>query len=266
MDAIPEDADCIMIYAPESDLSPAEAEMLSEYVSGGGKLLVCAGAVEDGVLENLYSLLSAYGVTAHPGIVVEQDRAHYAFGYPYILMPDMASSPVTDALMEDNYFSVIPLVLGLTVEGGSDNEAVTELLTTSEAAISKAAGFDLDTYEWEEGDAEGPFAAAVSVEDSGGGGIYWFASSLFLEDEYNTLSSGANQDLAMNALSDLVGESEAMAIRSKPLDYNYLTISDSVASLLKVLVVGVLPLAYLGVGIYVVIKRKKVQNESNEAA
>ena len=40
VDAIPEDADCIFIYAPQSDLSAEEAEMLSDYVAGGGKLLV----------------------------------------------------------------------------------------------------------------------------------------------------------------------------------------------------------------------------------
>ena len=52
----------------------------------------------------------------------------------------------------------------------------------------------------------------------------------------------------MNALSSLVGETEAMAIRSKSLNYNYLTISSSTASLLKVTMIGVFPLLYLGIG------------------
>ncbi|MFQ9915321.1 MAG: hypothetical protein ACLRWQ_01910 [Flavonifractor plautii] len=71
------------------------------------------------------------------------------------------------------------------------------------------------------------------------GQIVWFSSSAFLEDMYNALSSGANVNLGMNALSSLVGESEAMAIRSKSLNYNYLTISESTSSLLKVLMIGV---------------------------
>ena len=66
----------------------------------------------------------------------------------------------------------------------------------------------------------------------------------------------------MNALSDLIGESESMAIRSKSLNYNYLTIDESTASLLKALMIGVFPLAYLGVGICVIVKRKKAQNEA----
>lgn len=41
-ETIPEDADCLMIYAPESDISEDERDLLAEYVSGGGKLLVIA--------------------------------------------------------------------------------------------------------------------------------------------------------------------------------------------------------------------------------
>ena len=68
-------------------------------------------------------------------------------------------------------------------------------------------------------------------------------------------------DLGVNALSSLIGESESMAIRSKSLNYNYLTISDSTASLLKALIVGVFPLLYLGTGVVVVWRRRRNQHE-----
>ena len=106
VDEIPEEADCIVIYAPESDLSVEEKDMLADYVADGGKLLVMAGAVKEGILENLYSLLGDYGVTANEGIVVDNDRKHYAFGVPYVLMPDMASSHITDPLIEENYYAI----------------------------------------------------------------------------------------------------------------------------------------------------------------
>lgn len=79
VDEVPEEADCVMLYAPESDISEAEAEMLAAYVSEGGKLVVMAGPVEDASLDNLYGLLENYGVTANEGIVVEGDRNYYAF-------------------------------------------------------------------------------------------------------------------------------------------------------------------------------------------
>lgn len=260
VDAIPEDADCLMIYAPASDISSEEADMLRDYVKEGGKLMVMAGPVEDGTLENLYSLLSDYGVTPVDGIVVEGDREHYAFQAPFALMPDMAETDLTSSLIEERYFPILPLAQGLDTSNATSQ--VTELLTTSESSFSKVSGYDMATYEKEDGDIDGPFTVALSVEETGGGEIIWFSSSAFLDDMYNAYSSGANVNLATNGLSSLVGESEAMAIRSKSLNYNYLTISESTSSLLKVAMVGVFPLAYLGIGIYVVLRRRRMQNEA----
>ena len=262
IDAIPEDAACLLIYAPSSDISEEERDMLAEYVSGGGKLMVVSGPTEDGTLENLNSLLETYGVTVADGIVVEQDREHYAFQTPVVLMPDIASSEITDSLVEERYFPIITMAQGLQVGTNSSGATVTELLTTSDQAFSKADGLNITTYDKEEGDTDGPFALAVSVEESSGGQLVWFSSSTFLDDVYNAYSSGANVNLAMNALSNLIGETQAMAIRSKSLNYNYLTISDSTSSLLKVLMIGVFPLTYLAIGVGVVLYRRRRQHET----
>ena len=74
VDEIPEDADAVLIYAPSSDISEEEANMLTQYAENGGKLLVMAGPVEGGSLTNLYSVLGHYGVTTQEGVVVEADR------------------------------------------------------------------------------------------------------------------------------------------------------------------------------------------------
>ncbi len=261
VDAIPEDADCVMIYAPSSDISQEERDLLADYAAAGGKLLVTAGPTEDGILENLYGLLADYGVEAHEGIVVEGDRNYYnGFQGPWALLPDLCSHAMTDPLLEENYRPTMPISLGLTV-GDSGRGTVTALLTTSDTAFSKRDGYRMASYEKEAGDIDGPFALAVSIETAGEGQIVWFTSSQFLEDLYNAASSGANSNLGMNALSSLIGETEAMAIRSKSLNYNYLTISDSAASLLKAVMTGLFPLAYLGAGVWVVLRRRGEQNE-----
>lgn len=257
VDEIPEDAACLMIYAPTSDISTEEKEMLAEYTAGGGRLMVVAGPAEDASLDNLESLLADYGVTANDGIVVEENRESYTY-QPYVLLPEMASSEITDSLIEENYYPVLPIAQGLTVP--EDSTAVTTLLSTSELSFSKVAGYDLDTYEKEDGDIDGPFAVAVSIDCGNEGQILWFSSSVFLEDMYNAWSSGANVDLAMNGLSSLIGETEAMAIRSKSLNYNYLSISSSTASLIKTVMIGVFPLGYLAIGIFVIWNRRREQN------
>lgn len=258
-DSVPEDAACVTIYAPQSDISQEEAEMLRSYTEKGGKLLVIAGPVKGAELTNLYSLLTDYGVEPVEGIVVESDREHYAFGYPYVLMPDMQSDNITQSLMDSRYHPIFPVSQGLQV---TDSSSVTTLLTTSDTAFSKTAGYSLTAYDKEAGDTDGPFAVAVSIATDGGGQIVWFSASDFLSDMYNAYSSGANVNLAMNALSSLMGEREAMAIRSKSLNYNYLTISDSVSSVLKVLLIGVFPLLYLAVGVIAVVEKRRMQHET----
>ncbi len=252
-DEIPEDADALLIYAPQSDISEEEAAALEEYLTDGGKLLVIAGPTEDGTLTNLYSVPETYGVEAADGIVVEGDREYYAFQQPYILLPEMSSNEITDPLIEENYYAIMPIAQGLTITGSS----ATALLTTSDSSFSKIAGFEIDTYEKEDGDIDGPFAVAVSADTGSGGQLIWFSSNYFLEEQYNAYSSGANLDLVMNALSSLMGDRDAVSIRSKSLSYNYLTISESAASMLKTCMIGVIPAAFVLYGVITVIDRRK---------
>ena len=243
VDEVPEDAAALMLYAPASDISKEEARMLESYVQKGGKLLVLAGPVADGELTNLYGILETYGITAAQGIVSEGDRSHYAFQAPYVLLPELGDSDITAPLTEKNYYAIVPVAAGLQL---GDDSRVTALLTTTDSAYSKTSGYSQTTYEKEDGDIDGPFALGVDIAD--GGELVFFTSSYLLEDMYNAYSSGANSDLVMNALSSLLGERQALSIRSKSLNYNYLTISESVASLLKLVMIGLVPLLYLAMG------------------
>ncbi len=260
LETVPEDADCVMIYSPTSDISETEKDMLATYVSSGGKLMVMAGPVEDGELTNLNSLLDTYGLKVNEGIVVEEDYNYYAYGYPHILLPNIQSHDITDEQIDANYYILMSLCNGITYEE-TGSGTVSSLLYTSDTSFAKAAGYALTTYDWEEGDLEGPFELAVSIEDESGGGIIWFTSGDFLDDYINAYSSGANGDLAMNALASLIGESESMAIRSKSLNYNYLTISESTSSTLKLLMIGVIPICFFGIGLIVILQKRREQNE-----
>lgn len=259
VDAVPEDANLIIINAPTSDLAEEEVTMLEDYVANGGKLLVFSGpAQEDTELTNLNSIIEALGVTINEGIVVEGSRDGYAFAQPYILLPTIESSDITQALIDEKSNVIVPVSAGLTVTGYSDYYETTSLLSTSEESFSKIAGYKLETYEKEDGDIDGPFSLAVSVESSDlGSKIVWIASDVMLDDGYNSYSSGANIDFVMNAISWMIGEEDTISIRSKSLDYNYLTISESAAKRIKIIMIGVIPAFYLLYGVEEVLRRRK---------
>ncbi len=254
IDEIPSDASLLMIYAPTSDISDEEAEMLISYLDDGGKVFVSAGPTSGGTLTNLYSVLSNYGVESEEGIVIESDRNYYTFSQPYMLLPTLSSSDITTPLIDESYYVIFPLAEGLTVSSSSN---VTTLLTSSSTSFSKVDGYNLTTYEKEDNDIDGSFALAVSINTNSDGELIWFASSYFLEDIYNSYSSGANVNLGINAISELIGQEDSISISSKSLNYNYLTISSSEASNLKRWMIGIVPGVFVLYGIITVIDRRR---------
>ena len=116
----------------------------------------------------------------------------------------------------------------------------------------------MSTYDKEDGDIDGPFTLALSIEDSTAGGrVVWVASDYLLDAQYNAFSSGANLDFAMNSMSWMIGDTDAVSIRTKSLNYNYLTISSSSATWLKICMIGVVPVCFLLLGVDEVLRRRK---------
>src|SRR5699024_9392969 len=75
-EAVPDDADCLLIYAPQRDISLEEKTKIETYLGNGGKLILLSDPPQDGKLTNLEAIMGHYGITASEGIVVEGDQSH----------------------------------------------------------------------------------------------------------------------------------------------------------------------------------------------
>ncbi|MCD8381344.1 MAG: GldG family protein [Clostridiales bacterium] len=263
VEAVPEDADCILIYGPSSDISAAELEMLQEYLAAGGNLFLLTDTPSDGEsLTNLETLMADYGVTTVEGIVVEGGQSNYAYGYPYYLLPELESHTITSPLISDNYYVLLPIAQGLEISDDLDDSlSVSALLTTSDAAYSKVDGWAMTTYSQEDGDIEGPFNLAVAItktnDDESESKIVWVGSTSLLDDDTNTAVSGGNQDLFLNAVNWICGQESSISIRSKSIVSEYLTIDNASASTMTLAVVIILPVVYLVVGICIWARRRR---------
>ena len=113
-ETVPEDADCVLILAPQSDISDVELTALQAYLDGGGRLLLITDPPQEGAeLTNLETLMAGYGVHAADGIVVEGDQDNYAMGLPYTVTREV--STVTDEEGEESQ-EVTYLLDGAEVE------------------------------------------------------------------------------------------------------------------------------------------------------
>ena len=262
VEAIPEDAGALFINAPDTDFTQEEIDILAAYLENGGNLLYISQPPKKQAPEKLEALLATYGITSNPGIVLEGNGNYYALSTPYYLMPDMESHAITNPLIDGNYYCMLPVAQGLTVATDQpENVSATALLTTSSRAYSKLAGYQLTTYEKEDGDIAGPFALAAqstkTLDDGLESRLVWIGSTGITDDDANARVSGGNQDLFLNALDWLCDQEQSVTIHAKTLGTNYLTMSDATANILSIVVLAVIPGTLLALGIVLNVRRKR---------
>ncbi len=260
-ESVPDDVECILINSPSTDISETEKDMLIDFLDNGGRVLIISGTNEEDALPNLNAVAEYYGITVQEGVVIEENAEYYVFGNSVLLMPAMNSSDITDPLISDNYHMILPVSKALDISGASDDVEVTSLLESSEDSFIKEEGYDITTYEKEDGDTEGPLTLAALVtkdlDDDRQSQLVWIASSEILNDVYNSYSSDANEDFVLNALEMMCDKDDSISVRSKSLTNEYLTISTNDSSMIKVVTIAVIPAVYLIAGIVVVVRRRR---------
>ena len=255
LEQVPEDADCVLIYAPSSDLSADEAQLLTDYLDAGGDVMLITDYIADGDMPNLMQLTKRMGMQPREGIVVEGDGSRSLRGYAYYLLPYLETHEITTPISEAGYYLLMPMAQGI-LETGEGSATVTSLMSTSGKAYAKAAGYDMTTTEQEDGDATGPFDVAMASED-GEAHMVWATSASMLEDGIDQVVSGANGDFFLNALNWMCEQEESISIRAKSLSSETLTLSSRDASLWSAVVVGVVPVALVAVGVVIWFRRKR---------
>jgi len=257
--AIPEDANTLIINGPTTDVSTDEAGIIRTFLKSGGRLMLLTDYSET-AMPNLMGLMAEYGVSLERGIVIEGDMNACLRNVAYYLLPYLRFHDITAPLIDGSYRTVMPIAQGIVISSGlpSGIEA-SPLVVSSTSSFSKLAGHNMTTYEKEEGDLDGPFNLAVAIEDTTAAGsrIVWLTTSQLLVDEHNTLVAGANYDFFVNALGWMNQRENTISIHAKSLAIEKLVVPSAVQTQLSILFIGVMPLAFLAVGILITIRRRR---------
>lgn len=269
VEAVPADADGILINAPQSDISATELEMLHSYTKlGGNIMLITDPYVGESRTKNLDALMADYGMTSVTGMVVETDRQHYFSmqqqAIPVALLPGMNTHAITDPLINGNYFVMLYGAHGIEVaEDLSADLVVTELMSTSYGAFSKLEGENMANFNKGDADIEGPFGLAnLATKNSDTpeeSCVIWVGSSTLVDESVNDYVSGGNMDLFLNMLSYLCDpEAAQLTIHAKPVsNTKYLTMGSTTVAILTAVVLIVIPVGYLLCGLTTWIRRKR---------
>ena len=207
---------------------------------------------------NLDAVMAEFGLTRAEGLVVEGDSGHFMNGYPYYLLPDYTSPTETTALegVDTSRHVLLQMAQGITL---TETEGVTAeaLLTTSDAAYSKAAGYEMTTVEKEDGDTDGPFTLAAYARNTATEAeVIWInCGNMDNESAYQVVPG--NCTFLQGCASSLAGQVGSVLIDSKALEAAPISVSGAQAAVLGLVFILILPAALLAAGAVVVILRRR---------
>lgn len=241
---IPEDAECIVINLPTSDINADEAVALSAYLKNGGSLFLnTVYTVLD--MPALMGVLAEYGLSAQEGMIVEADSTMHYNGYPFYLLPSANTASDITAAVDSRLFA--PYAHAVLSSVTDKNITYTSLFSTSSEAYTIAD--DAETTEKTDASKVGTFDIAVHASDADSGAeIIWFGAPVFT-DNANSVTGG-NYQYFISSLGAIVERDRVVySIPANTVGADYLIVNEVQATFWSTVLIVLLPLAIAVTGV-----------------
>lgn len=261
-DEVPEDTGCLMLVSPQTDISSQEAEKIISYLENGGKAMFFVDYVGD-EFENLNTVLENYGVSTSYGIVMEGDSQRYIMQMPYYMLPYVETTDFTTDIINANKYILVGLVQPLEIlESYRDTLVIEPFLVTSDKGYLKTEVENLTSFEKEDGDPSGEFPLALAIteelDEEKQTQIICYGGSAIIEESMDNQVAGANTELVLAGLGWMCeNDAPVISVESKDLTTTYLVIPEYDAGYWAAITCGIIPVAFLLVGLFIWLKRRK---------
>lgn len=254
---IPEDAEAIFIAAPQVPLDQNEVDLLSEYLTNGGSLILLSepaflteGADQDDPLKTY--LQDEWGLILDNNMIIDPsiNPVNYAIADQY------ADHPITEAVQ--SYTTFFPTAHSIHTESNSDLPVTDLVFTTSQAwAETDIEALFNSEAEFDDADLAGPLSIAVAVENAATGArLVVIGDSDFATDTF--INAYGNLDFAVGMV-DWATENENLINLTPAETTSRVLVAPTNAAKLGIVLGGLvgLPLFIAAVGIIVGIQRKR---------
>ena len=156
--SIPEDCDLLFMYAPTTDLSEDEAEMIGSYLDQGGKVMILLGETNAAELPNLEGILEEYWIQSADGYIADPQRCYQ--GNYYYIFPELSlSGDMADGISSE-------MVLLINAHGLNVIDPSRDTITTTSFMSSSDQAFDVTETTQEQGSYSLGAVAEESVSTS----------------------------------------------------------------------------------------------------
>lgn len=241
--SIPEDCDLLLFYAPSTDISEDELNLVTSYMENGGNVFFIQGE-ELTDMPNFSSLMETYGLKPAQGYIADMQRSYQ--GNYYYIFPLLS---VSEDLAENIESQMVLLVNahGFTEETPArDTITLTPFMTTSSNsyAVTEAGDTEESSY----------VLGAVATENDS---RFTVISSASMIDETITsqFTNIENLSLFMNAITANFDDVENLSIEAKSLQLENNTMQYT--GLIGIVAIVGIPVIFLIYGLWRWIKRRK---------
>lgn len=252
---VPDDCQLLVFVSPQKDLTDEEKIKLDAYIKKGGKAVFLFDSLESSEkLANFEDSLNYFNIGINYDKVKENDSSKHLPNDNYALIASLENNDINKVFSGANYAVFMPDSRSINIlKNQKDWLTNTPLITTTDKAESNdIVGGKIN---------KGPFNLAVAAEVSGGSKVLVFGNSKFLSDralssQYGTyFQYGTNYFLTtvVNWMQDKTNEE---TISGKLVTAKALTVTESQTKVLSIVLIGVIPLAILGCGLFVWSRRR----------
>lgn len=260
-EAVPEDADGIILNGPEKDITEEEARKLQSYLENGGSALIIDGQL-DTEHKNLNTILEYYGLKLTNGLVIEAEGGNYFYPYPYYLAPVLKAHSITNKLRTKGLTALMVNSQAIQIlDNTRSSLTITPLLTTTEKGFLRVMeNSSSQSIEKQEGDLDGPIHVGVAVEevfDAIDTKLVIYSSALITNDSANQQVNGNNYQLIVNSLNWICNQENTISIEPKSFSIQNLQITVGQFNAWRTILVVIIPILILAGGFIVWFRRRR---------
>lgn len=278
--SIPEDCDLLLMYAPAVDLSEDEAQLLTDYLGAGGRVMVLLGDTGLTELTNLSGVLKAYGIEAADGYIADPSRCYQ--NNPYYIFPELSVSgdlaegissqmvlltnshgmtltdPERDTIAVTSFMASSDQSYAVTEETQEQGAyvlgaAATETISAGDEEDADSSSSDADGSDSDSSDEDGD--TSDSGENVESRLTVISAASLIDQSIIETFPQLENTQLFMNAVTANFEGVQNLSIEAKSLSVEYNTVQHG--GMFSLLMIFGIPALILIGGFIVWFRRRK---------
>lgn len=264
----PEDASksVVIISAPQSDFSVEEIDKLDSYLDRGGNVQIYFDPIYASPdLPNLTSYLEEdWGIIRNTDVVLDMSNM---IENSTFMIAETTDHEITNPLAESQKRAGYGPANSLS--RAADKPVSVEIEALLSSTSSAYAKESIDALQAQQdmqkasGDAAGPFDVLVAatrqtsnVENEQFTGRLIVGGSVLIFDTLTTDTRFANEDILLNSISWMKGGEASITVRAKMLPGGSMSLTKAQFWTWFVILVIVVPLAVLGAGITVFMKRR----------